>query len=89
MVHLESYRGILGQFLMPQLQQENINPCFPVRWSVATLFVRNLCLPEKYIHCFGPIAVPSCSPNLMPPDFTVWNALRTVLIFSSPRVLLT
>jgi len=64
-------------------------PLFSIRWSAATLFVRNLWLPEKYMHCVGLIAVPSCSPNLMPPDFIVWNALRTVLIFSSPHALLT
>jgi len=93
MVHLESYCGILGQFLMPQLQQENVSSCFPVRWSAATLLEICVCLKNTFINnsgaCIGPIAVPSYSPNLMPPDFIVWNSLRTVLIFSSPHVLLT
>lgn len=36
-----------------------------------------------------PVLCLRIKPNLMPPDFIVWNSLRRVLIFSSPHVLLT
>ena len=90
----ERYRSMITEFLIPELERQNVHHTWfqqdgaTAHTARETMTLLKDCFPNRLISRFGDIPWPPRSPDLTPCDFFLWGYLKSRVYVSNPTNLL-